>query len=52
VLRGALRGALGTTRGAAPGSRMWQWGQWSGPVSIDRRQSGHVINGIGHRLVD
>jgi len=29
-------------RGGAPGSRMWQWGQCSGPAASDRRQSGHV----------
>jgi len=43
--------------GGAPGSRIWQCGQWSGPDSIVRRHKGHVIWGTpqgtsGSRLSD
>jgi hypothetical protein len=38
-----LRAAFGAGRTGAPGRRIWQCGQCSGPVSMVRRQSGQVM---------
>ena len=43
-------GAFG--RAGAPGRRMWQCGQCSGPDSIVRRHKGHVISDTSQRIRD
>ena len=58
VARRGARGAFAAADGSislrmggrdAPGSRIWQWGQCSGPVSSVRRHRGHVMVGTLQR---
>jgi hypothetical protein len=42
--------ATGFGRSGAPGKRMWQCGQCSGPDSIVRRQRGQLIDDTPQRI--